>query len=544
MLVAIYARHSTDKQNGSASDQITRCRQYCAQRGYIVVEAYADEALSGASMNNRPGLNALMTAAVEGDFDCIITEDLSRISRDQGDVATFYKKMNFIDVSIETVSEGQVSELHIGLKGTMNALYLKDLADKTRRGQIASVLKGAVPGGRCYGYDVVRRFDENGELLRGAREINPGEADVVRQIFREYYAGHTLKRICRDLNAMGYPSPTGGQWAPTTLIGTAARQTGLLRQTLYKGVITFNKMLFKKHPDTGKRLSVPRPESEWISAPIPELAIIDDELFDAVQDQIVARSSQRRTLIEERQAESAREKAERHAARLKKWRLTQVKPRQNVLSVFSGRLWCATHEGKIATMRKRYYGCPAKACRNRGLPWTELMALSLDALDALSHEDFHVYFSSAAVVTRRCEHETAIAELQPRIDERRQEVHGLLKALGARSRTESVRIYLDEQEQEIRRLRMEQIKHERRPKALTPDPAKIEHALKAHRLLVANLREDPENHVYAYPLRNGVSRFTVTEEYEPETDSWARRIIATFDIPKVLELADGKKRAS
>ena len=43
--------------------------------------------------------------------------------------------------------EGIVNELHIGLKGTMNALYLKDLADKTRRGMIAAVLKGSVPGG-------------------------------------------------------------------------------------------------------------------------------------------------------------------------------------------------------------------------------------------------------------------------------------------------------------------------------------------------------------------------------------------------------------
>jgi len=36
-------------------------------------------------------------------------------------------------VKIVTVSEGEVGDLHIGLKGAMNALYLKDLADKTRR---------------------------------------------------------------------------------------------------------------------------------------------------------------------------------------------------------------------------------------------------------------------------------------------------------------------------------------------------------------------------------------------------------------------------
>jgi site-specific DNA recombinase len=35
----------------------------------------------------------------------------------------------FHKVCIHTLSEGDVSELHIGLKGTMGALYLKDLIE-------------------------------------------------------------------------------------------------------------------------------------------------------------------------------------------------------------------------------------------------------------------------------------------------------------------------------------------------------------------------------------------------------------------------------
>lgn len=170
--------------------------------------------------------------------------------------------MAFLDIAVETVAEGVINELHIGFKSTMNALYLKDLADKTRRGMIASVLRGAVPGGRTYGYDIVHQLDERGEPIRGLRRINEEEAEVVRQIFRDYADGKTLKRICADLNALGIPSPTGGAWASTTLVGTASRKTGMLRQTLYKGVVTFNKMAFRKHPETGRRLSVVRPESE------------------------------------------------------------------------------------------------------------------------------------------------------------------------------------------------------------------------------------------------------------------------------------------
>ncbi len=51
-----------------------------------------------------------------------------------------------------TLSEGEISELHVGLKGTMNALYLKDLADKTRRGLRGRIEAGKSGGGNAYGY--------------------------------------------------------------------------------------------------------------------------------------------------------------------------------------------------------------------------------------------------------------------------------------------------------------------------------------------------------------------------------------------------------
>ncbi len=80
-------------------------------------------------------------------------------------------------------SSGEISELHVGLKGTMNALFLKDLADKTRRGLRGRVAAGRSAGGRCYGYDVVRAVDARGEPLRGGRAVNAAEAAVVRRIF-------------------------------------------------------------------------------------------------------------------------------------------------------------------------------------------------------------------------------------------------------------------------------------------------------------------------------------------------------------------------
>src|ERR1700730_2584960 len=76
-----------------------------------------------------------------------------RLSRDQEDIAGLYKRMAYADVKIVTLSEGEVTHLHVGLKGTMNALFLKDLADKTRRGQRGRIELGKSGGGNAYGYE-------------------------------------------------------------------------------------------------------------------------------------------------------------------------------------------------------------------------------------------------------------------------------------------------------------------------------------------------------------------------------------------------------
>jgi site-specific DNA recombinase len=90
--------------------------------------------------------------------------------------------MAFANVKIITLSEGEITHLHVGLKATMNALFLKDLADKMRRGLRGRIEAGKAGGGLCYGYDVVKRSDAAGEPVRGERRINEAEAEIVRRI--------------------------------------------------------------------------------------------------------------------------------------------------------------------------------------------------------------------------------------------------------------------------------------------------------------------------------------------------------------------------
>jgi DNA invertase Pin-like site-specific DNA recombinase len=124
MRAVIYARYSTDLQSASSiDDQVRLCRERLERDGHEVVKVYNDRAVSGATLV-RPGIQLLLQDAPLGRFDLIYAEALDRISRDQEDVAGFFKRMAFAEVTIVTLAEGEISELHVGLKGTMNALFL------------------------------------------------------------------------------------------------------------------------------------------------------------------------------------------------------------------------------------------------------------------------------------------------------------------------------------------------------------------------------------------------------------------------------------
>ena len=131
MRVSIYARYSSDLQRAaSIEDQFLVCKERIAREQWTLAATYADRGISGANLL-RPGYQQLLTAARSGEFDIVLAEALDRISRDQEHVASFYKQMSFAGVRVVTLAEGEIGELHVGLKGTMNALFLKTLP--TRR---------------------------------------------------------------------------------------------------------------------------------------------------------------------------------------------------------------------------------------------------------------------------------------------------------------------------------------------------------------------------------------------------------------------------
>ena len=282
MKVAIYARYSSDNQrDASIADQMRVCRAFAERQGWAIAQEYSDHAVSGATLL-RSGFQALMRDALNRQFDVVLAESLDRFSRDQEDTAGLFKRLTFAGVNIVTLAEGDITHLHIGFKGTMNALFLKDLAEKTHRGLRGRIEDGKSAGGLCYGYRVVKTLS-GGNVTTGERKIEPSEEAVVERIFRAFVAGISPKQIAKNLNREGLPGPFGGAWSPSTIYGNTKRGTGILNNELYVGRLIWNRLRYVKNPDTGKRVSRLNPSSEWMSKDVPGLRIVPDELWTAAK---------------------------------------------------------------------------------------------------------------------------------------------------------------------------------------------------------------------------------------------------------------------
>jgi site-specific DNA recombinase len=364
MRAAIYARYSTENQReASLADQIRLCRERIAREGWTLVQVYQDRALSGAS-TLRPGYQALVAASRDGEFDVVLTEALDRLSRDQEDIAALFKRLRFAGVRIVTLSEGDISELHVGLKGTMNALYLRDLAQKTHRGLRGRVEAGRSGGGNAYGYAVVKDVDAAGNAIRGGRRIVATEAATVIRIFEMFVAGHSPIAIARALNAQGVLGPQGNAWRDTTIRGHALRGTGILRNELYVGQLVWNRMTFMKDPATGKRVSRMNAPGQQVRHEVPALRIIDQDLWERAQLRLGAI----------RQSYGADQ-----PGRLQAWQ--QRRPGH----LLTGKVFCGACGGAMSNIGRDYLACAAarrqEVCQNRrSIRRERLEDLILDAL--------------------------------------------------------------------------------------------------------------------------------------------------------------------
>jgi len=287
MKAAIYVRYSSAQQSdASLADQERNCRQRAEREGLTVAAVHQDAAISG-SRNDRPGYRALLDAVADGACSVILVDDLSRLSRDSVEQERTIRRLEFDGIRVIGISDGYDSSQHgrkltRGMRGLINEVYLDDLRDKTRRGLTGKALKGAAAGGKVYGYQTVADGVDRRYV------VDEDQAAVVRRIFTAFAEGASTRTIAAELNWEGVPSPRGGTWAFSALYGHPQKGTGILRNTMYSGLLIWNRSQWVKDPETGVRKRRERPREEWITHKDESLRIVDQDLWDRVQQRLTA----------------------------------------------------------------------------------------------------------------------------------------------------------------------------------------------------------------------------------------------------------------
>lgn len=300
----IYARFSTKNQDPrSIDDQFRRCEEYAAAEGLKIVARYKDEGISGCRQD-RPGLDQFLAAAGKRPvpFRHLLVDDSSRLSRDDIDAKTIvFRTLRAVgvvvhDVSSRVRSDDETAELLWGVKGLIDAQYVRDLRKKTHRGLEGRALAGCHTGGRCFGYESIEEENPtDAEHPRAVLRVNEQEAKLVRRIFQMCANGTALGTIVETLNQEGIPAPydgkgylkpTGGGWAKNQV-------SSMLGNERYIGIVTWNKREFFRDPITRKRRARLRPEPEWKTLTKPDLRIIPEDIWQHVQARRRARSSEK-----------------------------------------------------------------------------------------------------------------------------------------------------------------------------------------------------------------------------------------------------------
>ena len=283
---ACYARFSSDRQSPtSISDQIRKCREYADRQGWTVLEEhiYTDEAASGLALE-RSGLKKLLLAATSAGhpLDCILIDDSSRLTRKLADALNLYERLTFAGIRVVAVSQGvdtdnPQAELLIGVHGLIDAVYWRELAQKTHRGMQGRALEGLATGGRCFGYRTVKSEDGSARL-----HVEPEEAATILRIYEMNTGGLSLKRIAWQLNSEGVRSPQPQKGRVSRSWCTSSIRT-ILTNERYLGKLVWNKKRKIRVPGTNRRVYRPRPESEWVTVEAPHLRIVSDELWTSVR---------------------------------------------------------------------------------------------------------------------------------------------------------------------------------------------------------------------------------------------------------------------
>ena len=293
-----YIRLSYTDDRSSESDSVANQRKlienFVERNPDIEVVSYkVDDGYSGIIFD-RPAFKEMMQDVTNGEINCVIVKDLSRLGREYIETGRYLRRVfpaygvRFIAITdnIDTAQESSGDDLTVSVKNIMNEAYCRDISVKTRTSLDVKRRNGDFVGAfTVYGYI---KSEDNKNLL----VPDPYASRVIQNIFQMRLEGSSALRIANELNRLGILSPLAYKknhglpyakkgyadredckWSATTIIR-------ILQDETYTGTLVQGKQGTSNYKI--KQMEQ-KPESEWIRIPDAHEALITKQDFDLVQ---------------------------------------------------------------------------------------------------------------------------------------------------------------------------------------------------------------------------------------------------------------------
>lgn len=232
--VVIYARVSTEHeaQLSALENQKDWYKPLLEQHPeWEVIKMYVDEGITGTSAKKRPQFMKMIEDASSGQFDLILTREVSRFARNTVDTLQYTRELKskgvevfFINDNIRTF-DGD-GELRLTIMATLAQDESRKTSIRVKAGQQTSMEKGTFYGnGNILGYDRMSK-----EMV-----INEEQAKTVRMIYDWYLDGWGIRKIQYELEKSGRLTAMGKtRWYATNI-------SKILQNSFYCGIITYHK---------------------------------------------------------------------------------------------------------------------------------------------------------------------------------------------------------------------------------------------------------------------------------------------------------------
>lgn len=221
MKVAVYARVSTMNKQQTSSYELQK-EHYAdfvsRQDGWELVGIYADEGISGTSLNHREEFKRMIADCKKGGIDLIVVKSVSRFTRNVGDGRASIDMLAELKPPVGIWFENErIYSLSSDSEFLLN-LTMSVAAEESRVKSVSQVssLKMRLSHNilltpPLLGYD----NDEEGNLI-----LNESEAKIVKLIFCMYLRGYGTTAIAEKLTALGLSTKAGNKiWPQGSVLG-------------------------------------------------------------------------------------------------------------------------------------------------------------------------------------------------------------------------------------------------------------------------------------------------------------------------------------